>query len=290
MNFNKFTHRVKCLLLMAAVLCSVKASALPIPFELFSEAEPRELRIQIPTETNPEVQRWIRFYTRQDRERFARFMKRGALYKTLIQDILIEHGVPSEMYYLAMIESGFARKAKSSAKATGVWQFMPATARLYGLRVDREIDERIDIIRSTRAAARYLKDLKKEFGSWYLAMGAYNCGLGRMRRAVNRHQTRDFWRLARRDAIPDETANYIPKFQAAMIIARSPERYGFARNSLYDFPEVRRVRVAARTHVSEIARRHRISITTVVSLNPHLLRGRTPSKTYEVWIPIAPRS
>jgi membrane-bound lytic murein transglycosylase D len=289
MNFNWLIHKTVCCLVMIAVLRGENATALPIPFELFSEAEPREFRIQIPVETNREIQRWIHFYTRKDRERFARFMKRGALYKTLIQDILIEHRVPGEMYYLAMIESGFARRARSSAKAVGVWQFMPATARLYGLRVDREVDERLDLIRSTRAAARYLKDLKQEFGSWYLAMAAYNCGLGRMRRAVNRHQTRNFWRLARRDAIPDETANYIPKFQAAMIIARSPERYGFARNNLYDFPEVRRVRIAGRTQLREIARRHRVSITSIVSLNPHLLRGRTPRTSYEVWIPREPR-
>lgn len=286
---RKLRHPLSNLLgsvwLACSLILSAKAQALPIPFELFSEAEPRDFQIQIPIENKPEVQRWIRFFARQDRNRFARFMKRGALYKTLIQDILVENGVPSEMFYLAMIESGFSRGARSSARAVGVWQFIPATARLYGLRVDREVDERLDIIRSTQAAARYLRDLKDDFGSWYLAMAAYNCGHGRMRRTLNRHGTRDFWRLARRDALPDETANYIPKFQAAMIIARAPEKYGFPRLNAYEFPEVKRVRVSGRTHLAEVARRHGVSATSVVSLNPHLLRGRTPRRPYEVWVP-----
>lgn len=263
-----------------------EARALPIPLSLFSQAEPRVFKQEIRPEWNSDVQRWIHFFTHRDRKRFERFMKRGALYKTLIEDILVENGVPSEMFYLAMIESGFARGARSTARAVGIWQFIPSTARLYGLRVDREVDERLDIIRSTRAAARYLKDLKGEFGSWYLAMAAYNCGVGRMRKAVHRNRTRDFWRLARRDALPDETANYIPKFQAAMTIARAPEKYGFPRVNFYEFPEVRRVRVPGLTHLSTVARQHRLAFTTILSLNPHLLRGRTPRTSYEVWVPI----
>lgn len=264
---------------------STQSMAMPIPLELFKEAQPRPFVAKIPFETNTEVQRWIRFYTGRDRKRFARFMARGALYKTLIQDILIENNVPSEMYYLAMIESGFSRGARSTARAVGIWQFIPATARSYGLRVDKEVDERLDIIRSTRAAAKMLKDLNREFGSWYLAMAAYNCGMGRVQNAVRRSRTRDFWRLADRDALPDETANYIPKFQAAMIVARNPEKYGFTRPTIYDFPRVQRVLTPGRVHLAEIARKNKLSIQTVVSLNPHLLRGRTPRSSYGVWLP-----
>lgn len=276
-------------LILVPVLVS-SAQALPIPFELFREAEPRVLRTHIQSEeSNPAVREWIRYFSVEDRARFARFMQRGALYKTLIQDILIENGVPPEMYYLAMIESGFARGARSRARAVGIWQFMRPTARMYGLRVDNDVDERLDIIRSTRAAARLLKDLKREFGTWYLAMAAYNCGSGRLRRAMNRNGSRDFWQLARRDAIPDETANYVPKFHAAMIIARSPERFGFIRHQYYDFPLVRRVRSAGSQHLSVIARQHKVSLQSLASLNPHLLRGRTPRSSYEVWIPRARR-
>lgn len=268
-----------------SVLQPAPAHAMPIPFELFSEAQPRALSVRIPAESNREVLRWVRYFTGRDRQRFARFMARGAFYKTLIQDILLENGVPSEMYYLAMIESGFARGARSSAKAVGVWQFMPATAKLYGLRVDREIDERLDIIRSSRAAAHMLKDLHREFGSWYLAMAAYNCGVGRVRSAIRKTRTHDFWRLAYRDALPDETANYIPKFQAAMSIARNPEKYGFQRLTNYDFPLLQRVRMPGRMGIGEIARRRGLSVKTIASLNPHLLNARTPIAPYDVWVP-----
>ncbi len=264
-----------------------RAQALPIPFELFTEAEPRTLRSHIPAENNPSVQKWVKFFSVDDRERFDRFMQRGALYKTLIQDILVEHGVPPEMYYLAMIESGFARRARSHARAVGVWQFMAPTAKLYGLRVDKEVDERMDVIRATRAAARHLKDLKNEFGSWYLAMAAYNCGSGCVRRAVRKHDSKDFWRLVRRRAIPSETANYVPKFQAAMLIARNPEKFGFERKTLYEFPLVRRVKVPAKTHLADVARKYNVPTRTLIALNQHLIRGHTPSgkSTYEIWIP-----
>lgn len=285
----KSTLRVRLItgLLIGLTFSSHSALALPIPLELFRETEPKSHRRQIPLETNALVNRWIQFFSVEDRARFDRFMRRGALYKTLIDDILVESGVPPEMYYLAMIESGFSRKARSQASAVGVWQFGAATARLYGLRVDREVDERLDIIRSTRAAARHLRELRAEFGSWNLAMAAYNCGTGCVRKAVRRGGTREFWHLARRRLLPIETINYIPKFQAALQIGMKPERYGFDDKTYYDFPVVQRVRVPSRQHVAAIARRHNVPVDTVVALNPHLLRGFTPSSPsgYEIWLP-----
>jgi membrane-bound lytic murein transglycosylase D len=264
-----------------------RAFALPIPFELFREAEPRVLRVQIPLETNASIQKWVKYFNVEDRQRFDRFMVRGSFYKTMIQDTLVENGVPPEMYYLAMIESGFSRQARSSASAVGVWQFGRSTAKLYGLRVDKEVDERMDIIRSTRAAARLLKSLRGEFGSWYMAMAAYNCGVGCVRKAVRRGHSKDFWVLARRGVLPAETVNYVPKFQAAMTIARQPEQYGFEPKALYEFPVVRRVRVAGRLNVADISKRHLVPIGTILSLNPHLIRGQTPTsrKGYEIWLP-----
>lgn len=278
--------------LIASVSVSGNALALPIPFELFREAEPRVMRTQIPEEMNPAVQKWIRYFAHEDRGRFDRFMHRGAFYKTLIQDILVENGVPPEMYYLAMIESGFARRARSRASAVGVWQFGRATARLYGLRVDQEVDERMDLIRSTRAAAHHLKELRAEFGTWYTAMAAYNCGVGCARRAIRRGHSRDFWTLARKGLWPVETANYVPKFQAAMAIAKNPHRYGFREKPLYEFPVVSRVRIPGRMRVAEIARRHGISPETILGLNPHLIRGETPSSRagYEIWLPRSRRT
>ena len=284
--------RTGLLLTLIISLASPTQAALPIPIELFREAEPRRVRSQIPYENGALVQRWIRYFSLEDRARFDRFMRRGSLYKTLIHDILVENGVPSEMYYLAMIESGFARKARSHARAVGVWQFGAATARLYGLRVDRDVDERMDIIRSTRAAARHLRELRAEFGSWNLAMAAYNCGVGCVRKAVRRGGTNEFWMLARRRLLPAETINYIPKFQAALQIGRAPEKYGFDRKTIYEFPLVRKVRVQHRQHLSEIARQQNVSLDTIESLNPHLIRGYTPAGRtgYEVWVPRLRRS
>jgi membrane-bound lytic murein transglycosylase D len=289
MKAQTLFHALVLAFLMGTAL---RARALPIPLELFREAEPRVLRVQIQSETNVPIQKWIRFFAVDDRARFDRFMQRGSFYKTMIQDTLVENGVPPEMYYLAMIESGFARKARSSASAVGVWQFGRATARLYGLRVDQEVDERMDIIRSTRAAARLLKSLKQEFGSWYMAMAAYNCGSGCVRKAARRGYSKDFWTLARRGVLPAETVNYVPKFQAAMTIARDPERYGFERKALYEFPLVRRVRISGRVLIAEISRRHAVPIGTILALNPHLIRGQTPltRKGYEIWLPKLRRS
>ena len=270
-----------------ALLSSAPAKALQIPLHLFEEARPRIIRPQIGLESNRSVEKWVRYFGQEDRERFDRFMQRGALYKTLIQDILVENGVPPEMYYLAMIESGFARHATSHVSAVGVWQFMAPTARRFGLRVDKEVDERLDIIRSTRAAAKYLRRMYKEFGSWYLAMAGYNAGEGRVRTAVRRGGTRDFWKLAARGLLPSETIDYVPKFQAAMRIARNPEKYGFQTKTLYEFPNVQRVRVPSRVHLADVARRHRVSVHTVVALNPQLKTGRTPISRagYDIWLP-----
>jgi membrane-bound lytic murein transglycosylase D len=276
------------LLCMLSMSWAHETLALPIPLEYFREAPPRRTRAAaIPVESNALVRRWIDFYTVNDRARFNRFMQRGALYKVLIEDILIENGVPTEMYYLAMIESGFARKARSHASAVGIWQFGAATAKLYGLRVDREVDERLDVIRATRAAARHLAELREEFGSWNLAMAAYNCGVGCVRRAVRRGMSNEFWYLARRRLLPTETVNYIPKFQAAMQIGRAPERYGFSRKAIYNFPLVERVRVPSRIKVGELARRHGVPESTLVAFNLHLVRGHTPSSPsgYEIWVP-----
>lgn len=241
---------------------------------------------EIPIESNAAVRKWVHYFTHTNRDRFDRFMERGARYRILVQDILTENDVPSEMYYLGMIESGYASQARSSARAVGIWQFIAPTARRYGLRVDKEVDERLDVLRSTKAAARYLKDLKEEFGSWYMAMAAYNCGEGRVRSAIRRHRTRDFWTLQKRRALPRETAEYIPKFQAAMAIARNPKKYGFDRKTHYEFPEFKRVTIRGNLALHDIAKRQKVSVTSLKALNPHLLKNRTPKarRGYDVWV------
>lgn len=276
--------------LLVALLISTHAVALTSPFPpgfLTRTSAPHIEYEDIPLESNAKVRKWVYFFTHENRARFERFMTRGGRYRILVQDILEKNDVPPELFYLGMIESGYASKAKSGAHAVGIWQFVAPTARRYGLRVDRDVDERLDVMRSTKAAALYLKDLKDEFGSWYMAMAAYNAGEGRIRRAIRRHRTRDFWTLAHRGALPAETADYIPKFQAAMKIARNPSAFGFAKVTHYEFPEVRLVKIREQIALDQLARRQRVPLANLKALNPHLLKDRTPrlARGYGVWVP-----
>jgi membrane-bound lytic murein transglycosylase D len=279
------------------LLASVARAAIP-PIEIpdidLPTARPRTLRISIPLEMNPRISRWVRYFTQEDSERFGRFMSRGAYYKVLIQDLLVKGGVPPEFFYLAMIESGFTLHAHSAANAVGIWQFIPSTARMYGLRVDRHVDERLDVIRSTQAAARLLKNLHSRFGSWYLAMAAYNAGDARILRAIRRGRTRDFWRLAASGLLPRETANYVPQFQAAMRVARAPAHYGFTPSPSLQYPKVRRVRLTSRDELDKLKGAAGIPYPLLRWLNPHLLAEHADRKNYpgarSAWLPVPSKS
>ncbi|MES2744003.1 MAG: lytic transglycosylase domain-containing protein, partial [Bdellovibrionota bacterium] len=181
----------------------------------------------LPVEINENVDRWIDYFANKNHDAFQRFLDRGQPYKKMIVATLRDSGVPSELYYLAMIESGFVLNAHSSASAKGFWQFIPGSGRRYGLRVDKFVDERVDPWRATVAASLYLADLNNVFNSWYLAMAAYNAGEGRIMGAIMRGKTRDFWELVRKKALPSETMDYIPKVLAAYMVGKNPEKYGF---------------------------------------------------------------
>lgn len=250
-------------------------------------AKPPHAKAQIPVEINQSVERWIEFFTTRDRERFQRFLNRGHSYREVVEDILEENGLPSELYYLAMIESGYAPLATSHAKAKGVWQFMRATGKQYGLHSDAWVDERKDPIRATEAAAKYLKDLHRMFGSWYLAMSAYNAGERRIQRAIEKAGTRDFWALAARRVLPRETTDYVPKFLAAVIVGRDPKRFGLEEPAAERYPDVEALEVPSPMKLSDIARVTKVSESTLKWVNPHLWAGMTPPhrKVYEVWVP-----
>ena len=247
---------------------------------------------KLPLEINQEVERWIDFFTVKDRERFQRFLERGEKYKPQIIAALREQGVPPEIYYQAMIESGFATSATSRAKAVGIWQFMRETGRRYGLRVDSYVDERRDPLRSTVAAALYMKDLYNVFHSWYLAVAAYNAGEGRIMNTIMRSKTRDFWEMARRKVLPNETMNYIPKFIAATMIGTDPQNYGVEGLSPESMPELVTVAVPAPVKLTDIAALSGIPVSVLKDFNPNLLRGMTPpdAGTYRIWVPAAEQS
>ena len=179
----------------------------------------------IPITYNHKVASIIKFFQNEGRDSFQKWLNRMSKYKPIILPILEEEGVPPELFYLAMIESGLNPKAYSYAHASGIWQFISSTGKIYGLKKNWWIDERRDFEKSTRAAARLLKHLYAKFDDWYLAFAAYNCGSGRVNKNIKRQGTRDYWALTR---LPAQTRNYVPNIMAAIFIANNPQKYGFA--------------------------------------------------------------
>lgn len=182
----------------------------------------------IPIVRNSAVEQWIEYFTGPGRDRFAYWLRQSGRYIDTFRRIFRENNLPEDLAYLPLIESGFTIRARSRAGAVGQWQFMPGTARLRGLKVNRYVDERRHPIKATQAAASYLSFLYQEFGDWHLALAAYNSGENRIRRAMRRTNRTNYWALARTRYLPNETRNYVPKFLAGLIIAKNPEVFGFA--------------------------------------------------------------
>jgi len=241
----------------------------------------------IPIVFNDAVKYYINYFSNEKRKVFANWLKRSRYYVPVIKEILRENGLPEDLVYLAMIESGFNPKAYSRAKASGPWQFIYSTGGRYGLKVNYWIDERRDPEKSTIAATKYLKDLFNQFGCWYLAAAGYNAGERRVERAIERHNTNDFWELAKYNALPRETREYIPKLIAAAIIAKDPERFGFG-SITYDEPiKFVTVKVPRATLLATIAKANDMDLSELKSINPEILRGITPPNTdhYAIKLP-----
>ena len=181
----------------------------------------------IPSEVNPLVEKWIAYFQGRGRPHMERYLARSTRYEKLMKKVLRDNGLPEDIFYIAMIESGFSSKAVSHASAVGYWQFIRGTGKRYGLKMDRFMDDRRDPVLATQAAADYFKGLYSVFGSWYLAMASYNVGENRVKKEVMSQYTRDFWELAKKNRFPKETINYIPKYIAAKLIAKNPEKYDF---------------------------------------------------------------
>ena len=186
---------------------------------------------------NWRTEHWIKYFKGKGRRHFQRWLDRTAMYRDIIEPILIECELPRDLLYLAVIESGLNLNARSRVKATGPWQFMAGTGRLFGLRINWWIDERRDIIASTYAAAHYLEHLQNLFGSWPLALAAYNAGEYRIAYAISKQKTQDYWKLN----LPSQTRRFVPKFMAALEIGRDPEKHGFneARGDPLGFDVIR---------------------------------------------------
>ena len=236
------------------------------------------------------IQQWVDYFSVKDRERFQRMLNRGEVYREIVQNILIENGLPTDLFYLALIESGFVTSASSHASAKGVWQFMKGTGKQYGLMVTPLVDERDDPIRATEAAAKYLRKLYSAYESWELAFAAYNAGEYRILSSIMKGENRNYWELAKKRLIPSETRNYVPKIMAAMRIARNLNKYGFKlsqEGSEVIFPDLKMYQVKSPVRVKSIAAALSVSEVEVLKYNPHLRNGVTPlnKSTYYVWFP-----
>lgn len=238
----------------------------------------------LPLEANSWVETELDFLVGERSAVIGRWLERGAPYEGFIKQVLKASGLPTDLYHLALIESGMIPTARSRVGAVGFWQFMPATARGLGLRMDTLVDERMDPIRSTRAAARHLRGLYRTYNDWALAAAAYNAGSGRVSRSMQRFGARNFWDLAQRGDLAAETRHYVPRLYAVTIIARSPERFGLpaARPGGFGFDSIQ---VEYATPLEELARLGGATAEQLARLNPHLLRGTTPAGGYWVWVP-----
>ncbi len=230
----------------------------------------------IPIVMNPLVENFIHYYQTTGRKQFSIWLARSERYVPMMRKVLKAHGLPTDLVYLAMIESGFNPRAYSDRHASGPWQFIPGTGRKYGLRVNYWIDERRDPEKSTVAAARYLKDLYDQFDSWHLAAAAYNCGEGKLSRAIKRYKTEDYWQLIRHHYLKRETRMYVPQMIAAALIAKEPEKYGFTNIQYQDPLKFEKAVVPGGVPLREIARACHCREQTLRTLNPELIRLCTP--------------
>lgn len=248
-------------------------------------ASPRPQPSPYPVVVNDQVRFFVDRFTGERREVVDLWLSRAGRYLGMIRDVLRRNGLPEDLAFTAMIESGFNPLAVSRAGAKGLWQFMAATARRYGLRVDQWVDERLDAEKATGAAAAYLRDLHGIFGSWTLAQAAYNAGEMRVIRALRVTGERDFWPLIRTPHLARETKEFVPQIQAAVLIGRDPSRYGFAVKDP-DPVAVERVPVPPSTDLGRLAAAAGISSDTLRGLNPVLVKGVTPpGSPYDLRIP-----
>jgi peptidoglycan lytic transglycosylase D len=254
-----------------------------------SRLQARSVRFaKVPTYSvamNSQVKYFVDRFTTSRRDVVGLWVRRSGQYLGMIFHVFRAKGLPEDLAFTAMIESGFNPVAVSRVGAKGLWQFMAPTARLYGLRVDRWVDERLDPEKSTVAAAGYLNDLYVRYGSWELAQAAYNAGEVKVDRAIRGTGSTDFWDLSRSKYLRRETKDFVPAIQAAMVIGRDPSQYGFDPSPMSP-PDVERVTVPASTDLRKLAASSGIPLQTLRSLNPVLIRGISPpGRTWEVRVP-----
>lgn len=234
------------------------------------------LIFDLPVTYNAKVSKWISYYQGNGRRWFREWLERSTRFMPYIQTELKRKGLPLDLGYMAMIESGFSAQAVSHADAVGPWQFIEGTGSRYGLKKTWWLDERRDFGKSTQAATKYLSELYKEFGSWYLVAASYNMGESGLRRQINKYKTKDYWTLIKLRALPVETQEYVPKILAAMLISKAPNLYGFRdveRQEVYDYDIVS---VPGGTDIAKIADFLGVTKKSLMDLNAELVVGYIP--------------
>jgi membrane-bound lytic murein transglycosylase D len=234
-------------------------------------------------------EKWKKYFTERGKDRFERQLNRGEDYREYISKIMDDHGLPKELFYVGLIESGYALQAKSHAQAVGPWQFIKGTATRYGMRVIPGLDERTNIHKATVGAARYFQDLYNIFGSWELALAAYNAGEYRVINAIRKGSTRNFKELAQKKLLPRETIAYVPKVAAAKYLSENREKYDFkvARRSNSAITDAQLITIDGRFSLQEIAKEINISHQDLVALNPDVYHKimQAPRQGHQLVVP-----
>lgn len=243
----------------------------------------------IPVVYNDATKKWIDYFTKKrGRQSFERYAKRSGRYAPVLSKILNDEDMPRDLIYLAMAESGFQNYARSWAKAVGPWQFMPYTGRRYGLEVGFFLDERRDPLKATVAASNYLKQLYQEFDSWELAMASYNAGEGKMRRAIRRYKTKNFWEIRKGRYLKSETKNYVPKIMALAIIGKNLKTFGFDDIEFDKALDFQEITVNENTDLYNLAQVLNTDFETIKKYNPELIRWQVPPENgeYKIRVPV----
>jgi membrane-bound lytic murein transglycosylase D len=256
--------------------------------DVVAELGLKNTKFDIPVVWNKQVAQWVKFFTGKGRTHFINYTQRAGRYAPVLSKIMADNGMPRDLIYLAMAESGFTNHARSWAKAVGPWQFMPYTGKKFGLNIDWYVDERRDPLKATIAAANYLKTLHNLFGSWELATAGYNAGEGKISRAIRMYKTKDFWALTKGRYLKGETKNYVPKIMALAIIGKNLPVFGFHEIQFEKALDYEEIMVKGNSDLYEVAEALDIDFEELKKYNPEIVRWQTPPymETYPLRIPV----
>jgi membrane-bound lytic murein transglycosylase D len=237
-------------------------------------SKPKFLR----TVNTPEYRTWVKYFSKRGKDRFERYLKNGEKYRPLIESTFEDYGLPKELFYVGLIESGYYLKSRSKASAVGPWQFIRETGKRYGLNIKSTVDERHSIVKSTQAAALFFQDLYNIFGSWELALSAYNAGEYGVIRRIRKANTRDFYELSKNKSLPRETRNYVPKVLAAMEVYNNAKKYNVSIPvyKVDPFKNTKEIELQKSVYISKLASTLGITTKVIKDLNPDLKRNATP--------------